>query len=187
MSFLCFTTDCVLVLAFLFLILCEVSVYVFVRVCGQAKNSIGTTVGIFSNFKSFCVVIAHSFPFLPLLRHLCAPAITLWTQKKSSRQSLTSLYVHMNRAKSYNQHDLAQCSNFHNIHFQNHKKWTWQGSTPQVGNRNLFTSALEVANHSVKIPITQLEINNYGYYRELKLDITKWGNCQVYKQVTNSN
>jgi len=40
MSFLCFTTNGVLVLAFLFLILCE-----------------------------HCVVVARSFPFLPLLHH----------------------------------------------------------------------------------------------------------------------
>ena len=45
-SFLWFTTNSVLVL---FLVLCEVSVHVFVHVCVQAKNSNGTTVRTFSS------------------------------------------------------------------------------------------------------------------------------------------
>ena len=47
-SFLCFTTNSVLVL---FLALCEVSVHVFVHVRVQAKNSNRTTVRTFSNFN----------------------------------------------------------------------------------------------------------------------------------------
>ena len=44
-------TNGVLVLAFLFLVLCEVSINVFVHVRVQAKNSNGTTVRTFSNFN----------------------------------------------------------------------------------------------------------------------------------------
>jgi len=51
MSFLCFTTNGVLLLAFLSLILYEVSVDVFVHIRVQAKSSIRTTVGTFSNFN----------------------------------------------------------------------------------------------------------------------------------------
>jgi len=54
MSFLCFTTNGVLVLAFLFLILCEVTIYMFVHFHVQAENSNGTTVGTFSNFNLLC-------------------------------------------------------------------------------------------------------------------------------------
>ena len=50
-SFLCFTTNSVLVL---FLVLCEVSVQVFVHVCIQAKKSNRTTVRVFSNFNLLC-------------------------------------------------------------------------------------------------------------------------------------
>ena len=69
MSFLCFTTNGVLVLAFLFLILCGVSIHMFIHICVQAINIKGTTVGERFQILIFCVVIARSFPFLPLLRH----------------------------------------------------------------------------------------------------------------------
>jgi len=68
-SFLCFTTNSVLVL---FLILCEVSVHMFVHVCVQAKNSNGTTVRMFSNFnllRGRCMLL----PFPSALTSLCAP------------------------------------------------------------------------------------------------------------------
>jgi len=76
-SFLCFTTNSVLVL---FLVLCEVSVQVFVHLRVQAKNSNGTTLRTFSNFN-LCVVVARSFPFLPLLHHICASADMYRTTK----------------------------------------------------------------------------------------------------------
>ena len=56
------------ILAFFFLILCEVSVHVFVHVCVQAKSSNGTTMETFSKFSLLhccCTLL----PFLPLLRH----------------------------------------------------------------------------------------------------------------------
>jgi len=71
-SFLCFTTDCVLVLAYLFLILCEVFVRMFVQVCVQDKNSNGTTMRTFSNLNclhSSCMLL----PFPSTLMSLCAP------------------------------------------------------------------------------------------------------------------
>ena len=53
-SFLCFTTNGVLVLAFLFLILCEISIHVFVHIHVQAKNSNGTIYrGNVFKFESF--------------------------------------------------------------------------------------------------------------------------------------
>ena len=67
-SFLCFSTNSVLVLAFLFLVLCEVPIHLFVHVHLQAKNSNGTTMETFS-ILIFCVVLAHPLPFLPLLCH----------------------------------------------------------------------------------------------------------------------
>ena len=51
----CPTND-VLVLDFLFLILYEVCVHMFVHVCLQAKTSNGTTVGTFSDFNFFWCV-----------------------------------------------------------------------------------------------------------------------------------
>jgi len=57
-SFPCFTTNGVLVLACLSLILCEVSIHMFVHIHVQAKNSNRTTVETFSNFNLFCVVTA---------------------------------------------------------------------------------------------------------------------------------
>ena len=51
MSFHCFTTNGVVVLAFLFPTPCQAFVHMFVHVCIQAKNSNGTTVGTFSNFN----------------------------------------------------------------------------------------------------------------------------------------
>jgi len=53
-SFLCFTTNCVLVL---FLVLCDVSVHVFVHIHIQAKNSNRTTMRTFLN----CMLVARSF------------------------------------------------------------------------------------------------------------------------------
>jgi len=66
--FLCFTTNSVLVL---FLVLCEVSVHVFVHVW--------IVMGLpWEHFQIsiFCMVIARSFPLLPLIS-LCAPG-TEW-------------------------------------------------------------------------------------------------------------
>ena len=73
-SFLCFTTNSVLVLL---LVLCEVSVLVLVHLRIQAKIVTGLS---WEHFQTliFCAVIAHSFPFLPLLRHICAPDM-YWT------------------------------------------------------------------------------------------------------------
>ena len=71
-SFLCFTTNSVLVLL---LVLCEVSVHVFVHVRVQAKNSNGTTVRTFSNFnllRGRCALL----PFPSTLTSLCAPDVT---------------------------------------------------------------------------------------------------------------
>jgi len=67
-----FTTDGVLVLDFLFLVLCEVSIHVFVHIRVQAKNSNGTTVRMFSNFNllhGHCTLL----PFPPAPTSLCAP------------------------------------------------------------------------------------------------------------------
>ena len=72
--FLCFTTNSVLVL---FLVLCEVSIHVFVHVCVQAKNSNGTTVRTFSNFnllRGRCTLL----PVPSALMSLCAPELYNW-------------------------------------------------------------------------------------------------------------
>ena len=71
-SFLCFTTNSVLVL---FLVLCEVSVHVYAHIRVQAKSSNGTTVRTFSNFNLLhgrCTFL----PFLLLLHHY---ALLVWT------------------------------------------------------------------------------------------------------------
>ena len=71
-SFLCFTTNGVLILVFLFLILCGVSVHVLVRVRVQAKNSNRTTVRMFSKFNLLCGrCTLLSFP--SILMSLCTP------------------------------------------------------------------------------------------------------------------
>ena len=59
------TTNSVLVL---FLVLCEVSVHVFVHVCIQAIIVTGLPWERFQ-ILIFCVVVVRSFLFLPLLRH----------------------------------------------------------------------------------------------------------------------
>ena len=72
MFFLCFTTNGVLqVLAFLFLILCGVSVHNFDCLYMYACQLKIVTVLSWEHFQVliFCMVIACSFPFLPLLRH----------------------------------------------------------------------------------------------------------------------
>ena len=82
-SFLCFTTNCVLVLAYLFLVLCEVFVRMFVQVHIQDKNSNGTTVKTFSSFnclRSSCMLL----PFLSTLMSLCCRYMTtrqMWKQE----------------------------------------------------------------------------------------------------------
>ena len=69
LSFLCFTTNSVLVLAFLYFILCEVSVHMFVHICVQVKKSNGGNVFKIQSFTwslqapylSFCsCIIIHS-------------------------------------------------------------------------------------------------------------------------------
>jgi len=44
-------------------------------------------------FQSFCVVIARSFPFLPLLRYLCAPAVSQWSMWYSSLLILAAVIL----------------------------------------------------------------------------------------------
>ena len=66
-TFFCFTTNSVLVL---FLVLCEVSVDVFVHVRVQAKNSNWTTVRAFSHLLCHCCTL---LPFPSTLTSLCAP------------------------------------------------------------------------------------------------------------------
>ena len=66
MSFLFFTTNGVLVLAFLFLILCEVPVHVFVHLCVQAIDCNKTTMEMLSNFY---LLHGHYTPSFPLLCH----------------------------------------------------------------------------------------------------------------------
>ena len=70
--FSCFTPNSVLVL---FLVLCEVSIQVFVHVRVQAKNSSGTTMTTFSNFnllRGRCTLLL----FPSTLTTLCATAYT---------------------------------------------------------------------------------------------------------------
>jgi len=62
----------VLILVFFFLILCGVSVQVFVHVCVQAKNSNGTTVRMFSKFNLLCGCCT-LLPFPSILTSLCTP------------------------------------------------------------------------------------------------------------------
>ena len=74
-SFLCLTTNGLLVLAFLFLVLCGVSIHVFVHIRIQVQNSNGTTVRTFSNFnllRGRCMLL----PFSSTLTSLCAPGKT---------------------------------------------------------------------------------------------------------------
>ena len=69
---MCFTTNGVLqVLAFLFFILCGVSVHNFDCLYMYACQLKIVTVLSWEHFQVliFCMVIACSFPFLPLLRH----------------------------------------------------------------------------------------------------------------------
>ena len=77
-SFLCFTANSVLVL---FLILCEVSVHVFVHICVQAKNSTGTTVRTFSNFnllRGFCTLLSFcSYVIIRFWRDWVLPGLPL--------------------------------------------------------------------------------------------------------------
>ena len=74
-SFLCFTINSVLLFL---LVLCEVSVQVFLHVHVQAKNSNRTTLRAFSNFN-LCVVVACSFPFFSLLRHYALLMLWIWS------------------------------------------------------------------------------------------------------------
>ena len=75
MSFLCFTTNGVLVPAFLFLVLSGVSIHVFVHIRVRAYNSNRTTVRTFSNFNLLC---GHCMllPFPSALTLLCVPDYT---------------------------------------------------------------------------------------------------------------
>jgi len=120
MSFFCFTTNCVLVLAFLvssFVKSPYTCLYMFVV---KLKTVLGLP---WEYFQILNLLPGHCtlLPFHSTPTSLCTPAITLWTREKSWRQSLTPLYVHMKRAKSYNWDDSVQYSNLHNIHLQNHK------------------------------------------------------------------
>jgi len=67
----------------LFLVLCEVSVHVFVHVRVQAKNSNGTTVRTFSNFNLLCGCCT-LLPFPSTLTSLCAPRIMVMHHMFSS-------------------------------------------------------------------------------------------------------
>ena len=67
LSFLCFTS--VLVLAFLYFILCEVSVHMFVHICVQVKKSNGGMFSKFNLLRGRCKLL--TFP--SALVSLCAP------------------------------------------------------------------------------------------------------------------
>jgi len=89
MSFLCFATNCVLVLAFSFSSF-EASVHVFVYVRIQAKNSNGTAMRAFLNFnllRSHCTLLL----FPSTLTSFCTPAIIYVVIKFSNVRKLKPL------------------------------------------------------------------------------------------------